>query len=154
MSGVDNKQSPHSCSLRNTLVSRTWTLLLARHNMWISSQWPRPAKGNDVLGSACIEHKNTVFWNYWIWTTRIYFFCMLRTHTRTHAHVHTRTNPHTNSHTYMTTSTYKQTKAHRCARVCVREIVCVCVCVRERVMQWTTSSWPCIICNATYQKYE
>jgi len=31
MSEVDNEQSPHSYSLINTLVSRTWTLLRARH---------------------------------------------------------------------------------------------------------------------------
>ena len=57
---------------------------------------------------------------------------MLRTNTLTHEHVHKHTNPHTNSHTCMTTSTYKPKKAHWCARVCVREIVCVYVCVRER----------------------
>jgi len=99
---VDNKQSSHSYSLIDTLVTRTWTLLLARYNRWIPSQW------------LCLANE-TVSWGSLV--SRIKILCLesfgsglpgfnfLSLYARTHAHIHTCTNPYTNLHTCMTTFT-------------------------------------------------
>jgi len=133
VSGVGNKQSPYSNSLINILVARTYKHIFSQDTIGEFPAVTPPIHQKKL----CLGFR----------LYRVSKYCVLKimdldyqdllllhvthahTHTRTQAHVHTRINPHTHSHTYTTTSTYKKTKAHRCARVCVREIVCVCVCV-------------------------
>ena len=79
----------------NTLVSRTWTLFLARHNRWIPSQWPYPAHEKmswiSLMSSIkilCVENIGS----------ELPGFTFLAVHARTHAHTHTYTHAQIRTH--------------------------------------------------------